>query len=59
LRKICFFSHIIWKGVKEGYTIKGKCYVKRRRGKPLTPWASDILKLVGGHLADAVHQAVD
>ena len=37
----------------------GKVEGKRRRGMSLTSWASDIVKLVGGSLADAVHKAVD
>ena len=40
-------------------TIEGKVKGKRRRARPLKSWASDIVKLVGGGLADAVHQAVD
>ena len=39
--------------------IEGKAEGKRRRGRPLTSWASDIVKLVGGSLADAVHKAAD
>ena len=39
--------------------IEGKVEGKRRKGSPLTLWASDIGKLVGGSLADAVHQVVD
>lgn len=32
---------------------------KRRRGRPLTSWASDIVKLVGGSMPEADHQAAD
>ena len=32
---------------------------KRRRERPLASWASDIVKLVGGSLANAVYQGVD
>ena len=39
--------------------IEGKVEGMRRRGRPLTSWASDIVKLVGGRLADAVYQDVD
>ena len=39
--------------------IEGNVEEKRRRGRPLTSRASDIVKLVGGNLADAALQAVD
>ena len=35
--------------------IEGKIEGKKRKGWPLTSWASDNVKLVGGSLADAVH----
>ena len=38
---------------------RGKAQGKRRKGRPLASWASDIVKLVGGSLTDAVHQAGD
>ena len=54
---------LLWSHHKKGRNrrciIEGKVEGKRRRGRPLTSWASDIVKLVGGCLADAVHQAVD
>ena len=59
LRKKRFFGHIIRKGGMEMCIIEGKVEGKRRRGRPLISWASDIVKLVGGSLANAVHQAVD
>ena len=43
----------------ERYIIEGKVEGTRRRGRPLTSWASDIVKVVGGSLTDAVHQAVN
>ena len=39
--------------------IEGKVEEKRRRGRPLTSWESDIVKLFGGSFASAVHQAAD
>ena len=59
LKKMRFFGHIIRKGGMERCIIEGKVEEKRRRGKPLTQWASEIVKLFGGSLASAVHQAVD
>ena len=50
LKKTRFFGNIIRKGGVEE---------KRRRGRPLTSWASDIVKLFGGSLASAEHQAAD
>ena len=43
----------------ERYIMEGKVEGKRRRGRQLTSWASDIVKVVGGRSADAVHQAVN
>ena len=37
----------------ESCTIEGMVEGKRRRERPLTSWASDIVKLVGGSLAGA------
>ena len=59
LKKMRFFGHIIRKGGMERYIIKGKVEKKRRRARPLTSWASGIVKLVGGSLVNAVHQAAD
>ena len=59
LKKMSFFGHIIRKGGMKGCTLEGKIEGKRGRGRSLTSWASDIVKLVGESLADAVHQAVD
>ena len=36
------------KGSMERCTIEGKVEGKRRKGRPLTLWASDIVKFVGG-----------
>ena len=55
LRKMRFFGHIIRKGGIERCIIEGKIEGRKRKGRPLTSWASDIVKLVGGSLADAVH----
>ena len=59
LRKMRFFGHIIRNGGIERCIIEGKVEGKRRRGRPLTSWASDVVILVGGSLAEAVHQAVN
>ena len=59
LKKMRFFAPFIVKDGVERCIIEGKLEGKRRKGRPLTSWASDIVKLVGGRLADAVHQAVD
>ena len=59
LKKMRVFGHIIRKGGMERCIIEGKVKSKRRKGRPLTSWASDIVKLVGGSLIDAVHQAVN
>ena len=59
LKKMRFFGHIIGKGGMEICIIEGKVEEKRTRGRPLTSWASDIVKLFGGSLASAVHQAAD
>ena len=59
LRMMRFFGHIIRKGGMERCIIEGKVEGKRRIGRPLTSWASDVVRLVGGSLAEAVHQAVD
>ena len=50
-----FFGHVrkgVWKGAlsREMFGV---------RGKPLAPWANEIVKLVRGCLADAAHQVVD
>ena len=44
LRKMCFFGHIIRKGGMERCIIEGNVEGIRRRGRPLTLWASDIVK---------------
>ena len=54
-----FFGYIIRKGGMARCIIEGKVEGKRRRGRQLTSWASDTVKLVGGSLADTVDQTVD
>ena len=56
LKKMRFFGYIVRKGDMKRCIIEGKVVGKRRTGRPLTSWASDIVKLVGGNLTDAVHQ---
>ena len=58
LKKMRFFGHIIRKGGMERCIIEGKVE-EERRGRPLKSWASDIVKLVGGSLPSAIHQAAD
>ena len=59
-KRMRFFGHIIRTGGgMERCIIEGKVEGKRRRGRPLTSWASEIVKLVGGSLVDVVHQALD
>ena len=45
-RKMRFFDHMIRKGGMERCIIEGKVEGMRRRGRPLSSWASDIVKLV-------------
>ena len=59
LKKMRSFGHFIRKGGMERCIIEGTVEGKRRKGRPLTSWASVIVKLVGGSLANPVHQAVD
>ena len=59
LRNVCFFGHIIRKAGIERCITEGMVGGKRRRGRPLKSWVSDIVKFVRGSLAHAVHQAVD
>ena len=51
-------KYVHYRGM-ERCIIEGKVEGKRRKGRPLTSWASDIVKLFRGNLADPVHQAVD
>ena len=57
MKKMHFFGHIIRKGSMERFMIEGKVEGKRRRGRPLISWASDIVNLFEGSWADAVQQA--